>query len=288
MKIAFTILFLMFSFLGHSKTLMVSHKGVWKNHVYAQNTMESLEQALNNGFRGIEFDVHLTADKKLVLAHDIGLKRVTNCKGKVTEKTLSALLKCKVTHNTKLPLTQILVKKVKKPTYMTSLKKVFDKLLAREKLEFLWVDVKGNDPKLIDALSEALVDVGDKSLISKIMINSVNTELLTRFKKAFPRIKTSLEGKWGSEPLSHQERFFQGIGISHDAISLNVGIALGFKGSLNIFIRKRRFWKLLKSYVSESKRRNIPTVSWTVSSKKKITKLKALDLDYLLTDLITP
>ncbi len=250
--------------------------------------MESLEQALKNGYRGIEFDVHLTADKKLILAHDVGLKRVTNCKGKVTEKTLSSLLRCKVTHNTTLPLTQILVKKVKKPTKMTSLKRVLDKLLHRSNLEFLWVDVKGDDPKLIDALSEALVDVGDKSLISKIMINSVNAELLTKFKKAFPRIKTSLEGKWGSEPLSHQKRFFQGIGTSHDAVSLNVGIALGFKGSLNIFIRKRRFWKLLKAYVSESKRRNIPTVAWTVNSKKKLAKLKKLDLDYLLTDLINP
>lgn len=288
MKIAFTTILLLLSTLVHSKTLMVSHKGIWKDHVYGQNTLESLEQALKNGFRAIEFDVHLTRDKKLVLAHDIGLKRVTDCKGKVTEKVLSELLKCKVTHNTILPLTQLLVKKVKKPTTMASLKNVLNKLLAKPNLDFAWVDVKGDDPKLIDALEESLSDIADKSLVGKLMINSMDASLLTRFKKAFPLIKTSLEGKWGSEPLSHHERFFTGIGTSHDAISLNVGIALGYKGSLNIFVRKRRFWKLLKNYVAESKRRGIPTVAWTVNNKKKLKKLKAFDLDYLLTDLTSP
>jgi glycerophosphoryl diester phosphodiesterase len=288
MKIALITLILLFSFEGLSETLMVSHKGIWKDHIYAQNTLESLNQALENGFEGIEFDVMLTKDKKLILAHDSSLKRVTNCKGKVVEKTLEELSRCKVTHNTLLPLTQLLVKKVKRPSPMVSLKRVMDELLARPNLSFAWVDVKGDDPKIVAALEESLSAIKDRSLLNKLMINSVNAALLTKIKQTFPRVKTTLEGKWGSEPLSHSERFFSGIGTSHDAISLNVGIALGYKGSLNIFIRSRRFWKLLKAYVAESKRRNIPTVAWTVSSKKKIAKLKSFDLDYLLTDLTSP
>lgn len=288
MKLAFITIILLLSSQVTAKTLMVSHKGVWKDHIYAQNTLQSLEQALINGFEGIEFDVMLTKDKKLILAHDTSLKRVTNCKGKVFEKTLEALSRCKVTHNTLLPLTQLLVKKVKKPSNMISLKKLLSKLLAKENLKFAWIDLKGDDPQMIKALEESLSAINDKTLIGKLMINSINAPLLTKIKKAFPRIKTSLEGKWGSEPLSHQGRFFNGIGSSHDAVSLNVGIALGYKGSLNIFIRKRRFWKLLKAYVKESKRRSIPTVAWTVNNKKKISKLKQFNLDYLLTDLNSP
>lgn len=288
MKIILIISILCFSFLGHAKTLLVSHKGVWKDHHFAQNTMEALNQAVVNGFEGIEFDVMPTADNKLVLAHDDKLKRVTDCKGKISEKKLSALTKCKVTHNTLLPITQLLTKKVKKPTAMVSLKSVLKKVLSNPKISFVWVDLKSDNGQIIKALEDSFSFIKDKSMRRKLMLNSMSKSLLTKIKARFPNVNTSLEGKWGSEPLSKRSQFFDGIGTSHDAVSLNVGFALGYKGSLNIFVRKRRFWKLLKKYVKEAKAQGIPTVAWTVNKKKKIKKLLELDLEYLLTDLPSP
>ncbi len=288
MKTYLAVALIFISFSVQSKTLLVSHKGIWKNHIYAQNTMEALDQALENGFKGIELDVRLTRDHKLVLAHDDSIGRISNCKGKISKSALKNLLRCYVTKNTLLPLTQILVKKVKRPSRFVSLKKVIDKLLKKNNVEFIWIDLKGNDLAILDALSDAFKDINDKKNLSKIMINSVDAKLLTKAKEKFPHIRSSLEGKWGSEPLSKPEEFFDGVGRSHNAVSLNVGIALGYKGSLNILIRKRRFWKLLKAYIPEAKRRNIPTVAWTVNSKKKLKKLLELDMEYLLTDLEKP
>jgi len=282
------ILFFALSFGLEAKTLMVSHKGIWKDHIYAQNTFEALEQALKNGFKGIEFDVLLTKDQRLVLAHEASLKRVSNCKGKIQEKNLSELLKCKVTHNTKLPLTQILVKKVKKPTHFTSLKNIIDELLARPNLEFVWIDLKDKRPGLALALQTAFEDIDDRSLLKKIMVNSTDSKILMEVKDLFPEIRTSLEGKWGSEPLTDFEKYFGGIGHTHDAISLNLGFPLGHRGSLNPFFRKKRFWKLVNKFVSEAKKRSATTVGWTVNKKKKISKLVSLEIEYLLTDLVNP
>ena len=44
---------------------------------------------------------------------------------------------------------------------------------------------------------------------------------------AIPQVKYSLEGKWGSEPLTDYEKYLDGVGITHDYVSLNVGIYLG-------------------------------------------------------------
>ena len=93
-KIICLILFLNFQF-AFSKTTMVAHKGSWKDHQYPQNTMVAMERALNDGFQGIELDVQITKDGQFILAHDDKLKRVTNCKGKVSQKMLQDLIKCK-------------------------------------------------------------------------------------------------------------------------------------------------------------------------------------------------
>jgi glycerophosphoryl diester phosphodiesterase len=96
-----------------AETIITAHKGVWKDHIYPQNTFAALEEAVNRGYLAVEFDVKLTKDKQLVLAHDDALKKVSDCTGNISEKTLFELENCTVDKNTLLPITQILVKKVR-------------------------------------------------------------------------------------------------------------------------------------------------------------------------------
>lgn len=61
------------------------------------NTMMAFEATLKSGAEVVEMDLHITKDGVVVIYHDDDLKRWTNCKGPVKDKTFSELKKCKFT-----------------------------------------------------------------------------------------------------------------------------------------------------------------------------------------------
>lgn len=63
------------------------------------NTIYAMRQALANGAQGIELDVHLTKDRRVVVTHDAHLGRTTNCEGYIAERTLEDLRDCDAAHN---------------------------------------------------------------------------------------------------------------------------------------------------------------------------------------------
>lgn len=66
------------SLQAQSETQIVAHRGYWKTEGSAQNSIASLEKAIEIGCRGSEIDLILTTDGVLVLHHDdaIASKRV--------------------------------------------------------------------------------------------------------------------------------------------------------------------------------------------------------------------
>jgi len=58
---------------------------------YPENTLIACEKAFADGADGIEFDVRLTKDNKVVLIHDDEISRVSDGKGKVKDLTLEEL-----------------------------------------------------------------------------------------------------------------------------------------------------------------------------------------------------
>jgi len=56
-----------------------------------ENTMASFRKAVELGVDGIEFDVHLTADDRVVVIHDSRLDRTTDGPGQVREHTLEQI-----------------------------------------------------------------------------------------------------------------------------------------------------------------------------------------------------
>ncbi len=49
---------------------IIAHRGAWKNTQAPQNSIASLQKAIELGVWGTEFDVHLTKDDILVVCHD--------------------------------------------------------------------------------------------------------------------------------------------------------------------------------------------------------------------------
>lgn len=71
--------------------LNIAHRGF--KGAYPENTMLAYEKAIEAGADGIEFDVHLTKDRELVIIHDETLERTTDGKGLIKDKTLQELKK---------------------------------------------------------------------------------------------------------------------------------------------------------------------------------------------------
>ncbi len=81
--------------------LKIGHRGA-KGYV-AENTMESIQCALDFNVDGIEIDVHKCASGELVVFHDFTLDRVTNGSGEISKHTLSELKDLKVKDQYSIP-----------------------------------------------------------------------------------------------------------------------------------------------------------------------------------------
>ncbi|MFT3827691.1 MAG: glycerophosphodiester phosphodiesterase family protein [Chitinophagaceae bacterium] len=75
-----------------AKNKVVAHRGAWKNTGATENSIASLQHAIDMKCQGSEFDVHMTADSALVIHHDPeieGLKIATATVKEVFAKKLS-------------------------------------------------------------------------------------------------------------------------------------------------------------------------------------------------------
>jgi glycerophosphoryl diester phosphodiesterase len=76
-------------FQGEKMTKNYAHRGYCAR--YPENTMLAFQKAVEAGCDGIELDVQLTVDNRVVIIHDEDLVRTTNGKGFIKDKTLAEL-----------------------------------------------------------------------------------------------------------------------------------------------------------------------------------------------------
>lgn len=75
--------------IDHLKGYDYAHRGLWNGEL-PENSAASFRSAVENGF-GIELDVHITADDRLIVFHDDTLDRMCGVSGKVADKTMAEL-----------------------------------------------------------------------------------------------------------------------------------------------------------------------------------------------------
>lgn len=83
------------------ETLKIGHRGAMG--YVAENTLESIQKALDFGVHGIEIDVHLCASGELVVFHDFTLERISNGIGEISKNTLSELKQLKIGNKFQIP-----------------------------------------------------------------------------------------------------------------------------------------------------------------------------------------
>ena len=79
---------------GHKSILVVAHRGAHKT--VPENTLASLEKAIELGVDYVELDVRRTKDGVLVLLHDASVNRMTNGKGKIEDLTFDEIHKLNI------------------------------------------------------------------------------------------------------------------------------------------------------------------------------------------------
>ena len=82
--------------------LKIGHRGA-KGHC-AENTLESIQKALDIGVDAIEIDVHRCNSGEIVVFHDFTLDRTTNGSGEVAKRTWEELRSLKVEEHFRIPL----------------------------------------------------------------------------------------------------------------------------------------------------------------------------------------
>lgn len=74
---------------------LISHRGL-DNHTYSENSLKAIENVLSKDYiDGVEFDVRITKDKKIVLIHDPIIDLISNGSGIIKYMTLKDLQKYK-------------------------------------------------------------------------------------------------------------------------------------------------------------------------------------------------
>ncbi|MDR1927041.1 MAG: glycerophosphodiester phosphodiesterase [Oscillospiraceae bacterium] len=69
--------------------LVISHRGA--NRIAPENTLPAFERAIALGVDGLENDVHMTKDGRLVVCHDDTVDRTSNGRGRICDHTLEEL-----------------------------------------------------------------------------------------------------------------------------------------------------------------------------------------------------
>ncbi len=87
--------------------MKIGHRGA--KGFLAENTLESIQKALDIGVDAIEIDVHKCASGELWVIHDFTLDRTTNGSGEIAKKPAEVIRKLEVEGHFKIPqLTEVL------------------------------------------------------------------------------------------------------------------------------------------------------------------------------------
>lgn len=177
------------------KTIVYAHRGA--SGSAPENTMAAFKKAVEMGSHGIECDVQMTKDGRLVICHDEQLDRTTNSKGLIKDKTFEELKSLdagswfgKGYEGQRIPLLEELLDLVKKSGI------------------YINIELK-NGIVLYEGMEELVISmVKDFGLQDKTILSSFNHYSLFEVKQKHPEIFT---GALYMEGLYHPWEYLKSI-----------------------------------------------------------------------------
>ncbi len=139
------------------KILILGHRGFKQK--YPENTVLSFLEAVMHGADGIELDVWLTKDEKLVIAHDEDFKRVADVARKIKDSTLADLKKIDLGMGQNVP----------------TLSEIFDSMPEKTLIN---VEIKD-----IDIVEKVIALIEKYRIEDRIMVSSFNIDALRKVRE---------------------------------------------------------------------------------------------------------
>ncbi|WP_228728147.1 glycerophosphodiester phosphodiesterase [Brevibacillus composti] len=229
--------------------LIYAHRGASGRH--PENTMEAFHAARKRRADGIELDVQLSQDDKVVVIHDHRLERTTNGSGAIRDHTWEQLKKLRADKGHGHPQRN-------RPRRIPSLREVLH-TFAPTSLRFC-IELKNffhPQPHLEESVIELIhrYDLAERTVVSSFNFNSLLT-----VKKLDPRIKTGL---LYVGPLQHPWE----VGAQYQADELHVPED-----------------QLSPSLVAEAQANGFRVLGWTLDSASRIQAAAQMGVDGIITN----
>ncbi|MGG4452770.1 glycerophosphodiester phosphodiesterase [Brevibacillus porteri] len=227
--------------------LIYAHRGA--SGLFPENTMESFQAAVRRKANGIELDVQLSSDNKLVVIHDHSLERTTNGSGLVRQYTLRELRQLRADKDSSMR-----VPKAHIPTLQEVFQTFVDtplRIIIEMKNFFL------DQPHLEELVIE---QIRRYQLTERTIISTFNFDSLLRIKQLDATQKTGL---LYVGPLVKPWE----VASSYRADQLHVP-----------------YDQLTEDLVKQAKEHHFEVLSWTVNSGRQIQRAIDCDVDGMITN----
>jgi len=223
--------------------LIIAHRGA--SSITPENTLKAFKKAIELGADGIEFDVHETKDREIVITHDDDIKRITGKSGSIKDLTLKELKSFNFGEGEKIPTLQELLELVKSKIWLNC-----------------EIKVEGVISKLIKIFKEN--NITDSVIVSSF----IHSELL-KIQKIDPQIRlASLEPTFYARKVEWQ--------VKREMIQYCID---------NKLYAINPFYPLVnQQFVDFAHENNIKVFPWTVDSKPSIRRLIKLGVDGIITN----
>ncbi len=181
-----------------------AHRGI--PAIYPENSLISFEQAAKLPVDAIEFDVHLTWDKEMVVTHDDQINRCSNGRGLVRDFTLEELR-------------QFDFGAWKSPefaeTRIPTLAETIETIHAVTPRMRLLIEIKEGD---IECAAAVLKFVQDRGLLEQSMLSSFHYNVLKFLRQTEPAVKLH-----GNDATAEGDP--DGVSALIDSIGIQAGFA---------------------------------------------------------------
>lgn len=157
-----------------SKPAVFAHRGA--RRVAPENTLPAFDRALAMGVAGIEFDVHLTTDGRLVVIHDFTVDKTTDGRGAVTAMSAAEVRRLDAGSHFDVAFAGVQV---------PFLEEVLDLVGDRCRLN---IEIKSMNPYANDASAAVAAVIRDRNLYAQVLVSSFNPVTLIKLRHLDPKI----------------------------------------------------------------------------------------------------
>jgi len=176
-----------------------------------ENTLTGFRHALRQGIRAFEFDVHLSADDRLVVIHDPTVDRTTDGTGAVADMTVADLARLDA---------RSMFPDWREPASVPTLTEVLDTIAGAEDME---IEIKTDRPDRLQRVAElVLAAIRRYDIAARATVTSFDPVALEAVARLDPKQRLGFIAKFETpDDLATALR----VGATHCAIPIKTGCA---------------------------------------------------------------